>query len=51
LNLNLKNNSLVGIVGRVGSGKSTFLNAILQELETEKGELVIHSEASIALVE
>ncbi|ORY28894.1 P-loop containing nucleoside triphosphate hydrolase protein, partial [Rhizoclosmatium globosum] len=40
VNLNIKRGSFVAIVGAVGSGKSSLLNAILGEMKRLKGEVL-----------
>ncbi|KAJ8985379.1 hypothetical protein NQ317_007535 [Molorchus minor] len=39
--LKLKRGEFVGVIGSVGSGKSTFLSSILAELPMESGEIAI----------
>jgi ABC-type multidrug transport system fused ATPase/permease subunit len=39
INLSIREGELVGIVGTVGSGKSSFLNAILGEMHLQSGTL------------
>lgn len=42
LNLNVKKGSLVAIIGRVGSGKSSFLSSIVGDMYCTKGDLKVH---------
>jgi len=37
LNLSVKQGELVGVVGKIGSGKSTFLQCFLKEIPFFKG--------------
>ncbi|KAL5279365.1 ABCC4.2 family protein [Megaselia abdita] len=46
--LNIEGPSLIGIVGPVGSGKSTFLNVILGEVPLTEGEVKISGKISYA---
>lgn len=42
----IKSNQFCAIIGPVGSGKSTILHTILQELEIDKGELTVNGVVS-----
>ncbi len=44
INLEVKKGQLVAIIGRVGSGKTSLLNAILGEISKVRGELTIFSD-------
>ncbi|XP_053679919.1 ATP-binding cassette sub-family C member 4-like [Anopheles nili] len=48
LNVRFKRGSLVGIVGPVGSGKSSILQVLLRELPVESGGLAMSPNCSIA---
>uniref|UniRef100_A0A0N5BHC0 ABC-type glutathione-S-conjugate transporter n=1 Tax=Strongyloides papillosus TaxID=174720 RepID=A0A0N5BHC0_STREA len=48
INLSIEKESLVAIVGRTGSGKSSLLSALLGEMTKEKGS--VHINGSIAYV-
>ncbi|ORX56536.1 hypothetical protein BCR36DRAFT_580845 [Piromyces finnis] len=41
INLNIKKGSLTAIVGGVGSGKSSLINAIIGEMKRESGRVII----------
>lgn len=49
INLKIKKGTLVGIVGKIGSGKSSLLDALVGELEARKGTEV-HMEGRVAYV-
>lgn len=51
INLEIKSNQFCAIIGPVGSGKSTILHTILQELEIDKGELTVNGLVSYAAQE
>merc|ERR550532_1978122 len=42
INVNVKKNSLVAVVGAVGSGKSSLMSAILGEMERTEGTVEIN---------
>ncbi|XP_063908439.1 probable multidrug resistance-associated protein lethal(2)03659 isoform X2 [Zophobas morio] len=46
INLDIKSNQLVAVIGAVGSGKSSLFNVILKELPIVSGTLTIHGEIS-----
>uniref|UniRef100_H3GAE6 Uncharacterized protein n=1 Tax=Phytophthora ramorum TaxID=164328 RepID=H3GAE6_PHYRM len=46
MNLDIEPESLVMIVGTVGSGKSSFLHALLGEMRLRSGELEVHGDIS-----
>jgi len=48
INLEIKEKSLTGIVGPVGSGKSSFLNALLRELDPVTGSFAIRKNIKVA---
>ena len=41
LNLKIKKNSKIGIIGKSGSGKTTFLNLLMGFLKPSEGEIVV----------
>jgi len=49
ININMKQGNFLAVVGQVGCGKTTFLQAILQETVVMKGNLKVNG--SIAYVE
>jgi ATP-binding cassette, subfamily C (CFTR/MRP), member 4 len=48
LNLEIMSGNFIAIIGSVGSGKSSFLQAILGELEIDDGELQVNGSLSYA---
>ncbi len=46
INLHLSSNELIMICGRVGSGKSSLIQAILGEMKRENGNVTIHGSMS-----
>ncbi len=48
LNLEIKKNQLVGVCGRSGSGKTTFLNLILGLLKPTSGEIIINEKMKLS---
>jgi ABC-type multidrug transport system fused ATPase/permease subunit len=48
LNVKISQGQLVGIVGGVGSGKSSFLSALLGEMHLQSGSVSVRNDASIA---
>ncbi|XP_011211265.2 probable multidrug resistance-associated protein lethal(2)03659 isoform X1 [Bactrocera dorsalis] len=48
VNLNVKPRTLVAVIGPVGSGKSSLIQAILGELPTESGSITVHGSYSYA---
>lgn len=48
INLEIQSNRLCAIIGSVGSGKSTVLQAMLREIEIDAGELIINGVVSYA---
>ncbi|KAG4076114.1 hypothetical protein HA402_011460 [Bradysia odoriphaga] len=51
INVNVRQGSLVGIVGPVGSGKSSFLQALLRELPANSGTVEANGSISYACQE
>lgn len=51
ISLEVKKGILVGVLGHVGAGKSSLLQAILRELPTESGTLALKGELSFATQE
>ena len=48
LDVKISQGQLVGIVGGVGSGKSSFLSALLGEMHLQSGSVSVRNDASIA---
>ncbi|XP_046392253.1 probable multidrug resistance-associated protein lethal(2)03659 [Ischnura elegans] len=48
INLNIKSGTLLGIIGSVGSGKSSLMQAILGEMPTTGGTMKIYGRVSYA---
>ncbi|XP_066267631.1 ATP-binding cassette sub-family C member 4-like [Branchiostoma lanceolatum] len=48
INLQLKPGQLLAVIGPVGSGKSSLLSAILQELPVTSGEVKVHGKVGYA---
>mmetsp|Transcript_15759 Transcript_15759/g.15736 ORF Transcript_15759/g.15736 Transcript_15759/m.15736 type:complete len:133 (-) Transcript_15759:2264-2662(-) len=48
ISLNLKKNEFIAIVGPVGSGKSSLLNAIMGELKVKSGEIRVNDQIAYA---
>ncbi|CAD6992114.1 unnamed protein product [Ceratitis capitata] len=48
INLNVKPRTLVAVIGPVGSGKSSLIQAILGELPTESGSITVYGSHSYA---
>ncbi|XP_013107786.2 probable multidrug resistance-associated protein lethal(2)03659 isoform X2 [Stomoxys calcitrans] len=46
LNAQIMNKTLAAIVGPVGSGKTTFLNVLLGEVEIDSGEVLVNGKVS-----
>lgn len=51
LNFKCEKGSLIGVVGAVGAGKSSLLQAILRELPLESGEMTVNGSVSYACQE
>ena len=47
INLEIKKNDFIGIIGNSGSGKSTFINLLLGLLEPNKGSVIFNDEVNI----
>lgn len=48
INLNLEKRKLIAVIGPVGSGKSSLIQAILGELPVDKGHIEVNGEISFA---
>jgi len=48
VSLKIKTGSLVGVVGAVGAGKSSFLNALLGEMHCASGKVAVTKDAAFA---
>lgn len=48
INLHIRNNCLMAIVGQVGAGKSSLLSALLGEMEKESGQTIIRGSVAYA---
>lgn len=48
ISLKIERGKLIGVVGHVGSGKSSLLQTILRELPIKSGEMFIHGKLSFA---
>ncbi|CAD6992118.1 unnamed protein product [Ceratitis capitata] len=48
INLNVKPRTLVAVIGPVGSGKSSLIQAVLGELPAESGSVTVHGSYSYA---
>lgn len=51
IDIEIEDSGLCAIIGPVGSGKSTILQAILKEIEVDTGELVVNGAVSYAAQE
>ncbi|XP_017768861.1 PREDICTED: multidrug resistance-associated protein 4-like [Nicrophorus vespilloides] len=51
VNLNVQQGKLLGVIGPVGSGKSSLLQTILGELDVESGDVIINGKLSYAAQE
>ncbi|KAK4880384.1 hypothetical protein RN001_008530 [Aquatica leii] len=51
LNIKIKKGTVVAVIGPVGSGKSSLLQIILEELSLNRGKLDVHGEVSYAAQE
>lgn len=47
INLEVKKNDFIGIIGNSGSGKSTFINLLLGLLEPKKGSIIFNDKINI----
>jgi len=50
INLDIKNGELIGIIGGVGSGKTSLLYSILNEMNKEEGSIRINRNNKIGLI-
>ncbi|KAI0065635.1 metal resistance protein YCF1 [Artomyces pyxidatus] len=48
INLTVRKGELVGVVGRVGAGKTSLLSAIIGDLRRMDGEVILHGNVSYA---
>ncbi|KAI0080155.1 metal resistance protein YCF1 [Panus rudis PR-1116 ss-1] len=48
INLSVKKGELVGVLGRVGAGKSSLLSAIIGEMRRVEGEVILRGDVSYA---
>ncbi|KAK0092933.1 hypothetical protein PV326_000289 [Microctonus aethiopoides] len=48
VNINIKSGEIVAVIGRVGSGKSSLLNVILNELPVTNGKIIVSDKISYA---
>ena len=44
INIKIKNNEKIGLVGRTGSGKSSIINALIRIIEPKKGKILINGD-------
>lgn len=51
IDIEVEDSEMCAIIGPVGSGKSTILQAILEEIEVSKGELIVNGTVSYAAQE
>lgn len=51
LNVDCQRGKLIGVIGSVGAGKSSFLQCLLRELPLESGSIVINGSISYACQE
>ncbi|KAL4434857.1 hypothetical protein ABPG74_021196 [Tetrahymena malaccensis] len=51
INLSIKKGELLGIVGKIGSGKTTFLQCFLREIPMYDGTFLTQNNCSVAYVE
>jgi ABC-type multidrug transport system fused ATPase/permease subunit len=49
INLNVKSGKLYGVVGAIGSGKSSLMNLLLEELQIVSGNFYVNKELSYGM--
>ena len=50
INLNIKPGQLVAVVGHVGAGKSSFISALLGEMEKMTGHVLVKVTSSLIVI-
>lgn len=50
ININVEKGQFIGIIGKVGSGKSSLISCLINEMHTEQGEIHLNPSSKIALV-
>lgn len=51
IDIEIEDGAMCAIIGPIGSGKSTILQAILEEIEVDRGELIVNGTVSYAAQE
>lgn len=50
INLNIRKNEKVGIVGVNGAGKTTFFKVIMKEINPDSGEIILNNNFRVELL-